>query len=400
MNLVKKQEAVFGASTSAADANKFYTILLDARGSTASENMYDVAEKLLNGEKENAKQSLEQLWALKKNLQNEQGAATIDLLLQYYQEKIDVLRTKEEKIKRVSTDSRKLLEEKRKKDSEIATVKQEIGDCTRGMAELKGKLDKLSVREQELTLIEAQLQKELQTNANEIVNGLYEIILAQKQGGGGLDIPFAAEEDRDVPAAKAAPEIKAPAAAGLTALSGGQVHGSMEEAKPAGDEPHIDCALREKIEKIYRQFEEAEQPVYPKSVVKTTRGTVIGEYFYDAKVYKNRRHYIFNSRFFLEQLKTGAGLLKSKFDQEVYADCMQMIQDGYKRITGSTTLHFEIATNEILNEKTLKELWQNLKSRSYADIEKFCGKLQAKLDAMAANQTQMLKEQMARLVSQ
>jgi len=78
-------------SKSTPDSNKFYSILLDTRASTMSENMFDTAEKLLQGEKDNAKSALDHLWALKKNMQNQDEASTVDLLIQFYQNKIDIL---------------------------------------------------------------------------------------------------------------------------------------------------------------------------------------------------------------------------------------------------------------------------------------------------------------------
>ena len=111
-------ESIFGMENSSVDANRFYTILLDAKAANVSENMCDIAEKLLSGEKENAKIALEQLWNLKKNLITEPNS-TIDLLINFYQDKMDILRTKEEHIKKVSRDSRDLLEEKRRRDEEL-----------------------------------------------------------------------------------------------------------------------------------------------------------------------------------------------------------------------------------------------------------------------------------------
>ena len=177
------KDSLFGLEKSTTDVNRFYSILLDARSVKVAANMYDIAEKIINGEKDNAKTALDQLWALKKNLMGEKNG-TIDLLINYYQDKIDILRAKEEHIKKVARDSRGLLEDKRKKDEEIASVKQQIGDCTREIRELNAKLEKLNVKEQELVLIEEQLKKELNVNENEIVNGLYEIILAQQEAEG------------------------------------------------------------------------------------------------------------------------------------------------------------------------------------------------------------------------
>jgi hypothetical protein len=73
-----------------------------------------------------------------------------------------------------------------------------------------------------------------------------------------------------------------------------------------------------------------------------------------------------------------------------------MIQDAYKRITENQMMHFEIATSEILNERTLKELWQNMKSHDYTESGRFCKRLSAKIGALKSNYHAMLKEQMGR----
>jgi hypothetical protein len=142
--------------------------------------------------------------------------------------------------------------------------------------------------------------------------------------------------------------------------------------------------------------EPALPPPFPKSVVKTTRGRVIGEYYYDPKAYKNKRHYIFNSRFFLQQLGWGLNVLQGHADQTLYTELLQMIQDAYKRISENRMMHFEISTSEILNERTLKELWQSMKTKDFAEAGRFCKRLNAKIDLLRSNYHAMLKEQMGR----
>ena len=53
-------------------------------------------------------------------------------------------------------------------------------ECNNELRELNAKLEKLKVKEQELSLIEQQLKQELNSNENEIINGLYEIILLSR----------------------------------------------------------------------------------------------------------------------------------------------------------------------------------------------------------------------------
>ena len=416
-NMEKLPDTMFTLSKSTPDSNRFYSILLDTRASTMSETMYDTAEKLLQGEKENAKAALEHLWSLKKNMQNPDEVSTIDLLIQYYQNKIDVLRNKEEHIKKVSRDSRGLLEDKRKRDAEVATIKQEIADCTSELKDLGSKLEKLKIKEQELTLIEGQLQKELVVNENEIINGLYEIIIINSQeepgDSNGLSDKLRAQADdtaseKDLPIA-AAPE-KLSARLTETKVNPPVGDETAEIPVPIGNTKQSDrreileeMAPKEPKEEpdyaVYRQPEEQLPAPYPKSVVKTTKGRVVGEYYYDAKSYKNKRHYIFNSKFFLEQLSQGLIAYKTKNDETVHTELLQMIQDAYKRISENPSMHFEISTNEILNDKTVKELWRDVKTKNIVDATRFCKRLGAKISALGANYREILIEQMNRSVT-
>jgi hypothetical protein len=365
--------------------------------------MYDVAERLLASEAANAKTVLEQLWALKKNMEEDAQTGTVDLIIDFYQEKMDILRNKEEKIKKVSRDSRSLLEEKRKRDREIATIKQEVRDCSSEIERLTKKLDQLKVKEQELTLIETQVQRELQGNANEVINGLYEIILARQDGmsvsdadgdddrpARGAVIPDGVGEEDEEGSGDAAWEPSAKTGLGLERetdpdSSNGQVDngGGAESANAAAtagsEEPVVE-----------------EAPPFPKSVVKTTRGRVIGEYYYDPKMYKNRRQYIYNSDFFCTRLGKALNVLKVGFDQGTYGEAKQMIADACTRIAESSSLHFEVSTNEILNEDTLRQLLVDMKARRFDECARLCARLKAKINAMGSNYRILLKEQMVR----
>ena len=377
----KIRQSILDSGGSTVDGNKLYSILLDARASKVSENMFDVAENLVGSEKENAKGALEQLWALKRDMQSEHETGTVDLLIKFYQEKLNVLRNKEENIKRISKDSRTLLEDKRKRDSEIAAVKQEISDCSIEINRLNTKLHKLRVKEQELTLIETQVSKELKTNANEIVNGLYEIILTQQSFGA---------EDQAYDEAPVEPDSAAPAAQEIAQEETHGVDIFAEKEIDGADESGEDVILLERLEKT-------PLPVLPKSVVKTTKGIVIGEYYYNPKVYKNERHYIFSSNFLHQKLASAVRSLQLDYEQGRYGEAIQMVQDAYKRIDSNENIHFEVSTNEILNLKTLKEMYHDLRARKYEEVLIACNKLKAKIAALGSNYSEMLAEQMKRL---
>ncbi len=399
-----------GGST---DSNRLYSILLDARASKVSETMYDIAESLVESEKENAKSALDRLWSLKKNIQDDVDTATIDMLIQHYQEKVDILRAREESIHKVGTDSRSLLEDKRRRDSEIATVKQEITDCSRELEQLSLKLDQLKTKEQELTLIEVQVRKELESNANEVINGLYEIILSHDALTGGYEensgnehqtpdglqckpVENAAAEEIDVQVEKAE------SGNDIETSEPSEKSAEMPEAQAEDtvglSEPQEDFG--DFTERLAPRDEAAVEISYPKSVVRTTRGRVIGEYYYDAKAYKNERHYVYNSRFLREQVARAVTILEDSFDQVVHAEVMQIVRDALERIKENEKLHFEISTNEILNESSLEALLQSMRNRDFLEAARFCTRLRSKVRALGANYGSMLQEQMDRYLEE
>ncbi|NLP02104.1 MAG: hypothetical protein GX089_06390 [Fibrobacter sp.] len=383
-------ETIFGVENSTVDSNRFYSILLDAKDRSVSMSMCEITEKLLEGEKENAKIALEQLWNLRKNILTGSNS-NLDHLISFYQEKIDILRDKEENLKRISKDSKKLLEEKRKRDEEIAEIKQQISESTKQLNELTSKLESLKSKEQELAGQEQKLKEEIDRNENAIINGLYEIVFSHKEEKKTSEekLPVeAAEKKDDEPEEETEAHIEVkdslpPPMEQKPALE------IIEESKSDAAEPAIPETKEQPVVEI-------EISPFPKSVVKTTSGKIIGEYYYDGKVYKNERHYIFNSKFFCDQLFLKHKILKNCFEQVTYSEILQMIQDAYKRITENNRLHFEVSTNEILNEKTLKQLWQDMRLKSLDEAEWFITKLRAKIDALGSNYNAMLQEQMKR----
>jgi hypothetical protein len=124
---------------------------------------------------------------------------------------------------------------------------------------------------------------------------------------------------------------------------------------------------------------------------------VLGEYCYDAAVEKEKRHYVYNTKFLCEQLSLGLDMLRKDYDRENHAELVQMLQDVGARVAKSDTLHFEIATYDIVNPGKLQEAWQQLKNRSYDDVQAFCDRLRAKLDTLGPNYRRLLKAQLDRL---
>jgi hypothetical protein len=200
-------------------------------------------------------------------------------------------------------------------------------------------------------------------------------------------VPETAEGSREEP-----PEVTSP----------GDLHAAPEIVDDINDDVPVEKSEDAESDFVlYKRDDPGLPPVFPKSVVKTTAGRVVGEYYYDSNVYKTKRHYIFNSKFFLEQLANClAALRNAPGAGDVLADLLQMIQDAHKRISETPCMHFEIATNEILNEKTLKALWQTVKSHDFEEASRFCRRLNAKIGALGSNYRSILKEQMTRCQEQ
>jgi hypothetical protein len=283
-------------------------------------------------------------------------------------------------------------------------VKQEIGECTRETGRLQEKLRELKVKEQELVLIGGQVEKELKLNANEVVNGLYEIILASQEHNDerfSLDNELSQGEYNDT-----VEEVSsdAPAQGRPEVSDEAPVSELPDEAKNGAPVFSLKAQKMDDTDLFepFRADSKKNKPivtvpvVFPKSVVKTTRGVVVGEYYYDANVPKNKRHYVYNSSFFREHLSVVCAELNASFDRTAYAEAVQIIQDAYKRITEKSSLHFEVSTNEILNKNVLKELLQKISARDFEMVLIVCNKLKAKIDALGNNYFEMLKEQMTR----
>ena len=192
------------------------------------------------------------------------------------------------------------------------------------MPSLTAKLEKLRAREKDSELADVRVRKELEVNENEIVSGLYEIILSQAEGEnpvekftGKLKRQIAgapAKESASVakvePSAQAepAPEESDPVAEPRAKAADASVADApididiFEIDKDKTSSFSLDALRKAGGQETAGESMEPEAALFPKSVVKTVKGRVIGEYYYDPKVPRDKRHYIYNARFFLDRL--------------------------------------------------------------------------------------------------
>jgi hypothetical protein len=172
---------------------------------------------------------------------------------------------------------------------------------------------------------------------------------------------------------------------------------SAEVLDSDGKEPATEMLRAADIQAAVPPLAPPPEPVvYPKSVVKMG-GKVIGEYYHDGNtVSKERRHYIYNSRFMAERLSVGMKRIKNRFSQDVQAELIKIAEDVLNRVRGNAGFHFEVSTNEILNDKNLSQLVSDLKQRNWDDADRFAVRLAAKVATLGSNYEAMLQEQMER----
>ncbi len=367
---------------SVAHSDDYYSLHVDARDSTVGDSLYDIAEKLLIGEMENARQSLERLWALKKTTQSGAGDTVVTRLIEYYERKLNALRAREQRVRQVSENSRALIELKRRSEGQLTDLKQTIGVCTQQMEELAERLDKLRRQERELDESAVTAGRELEESEQEVLGALLEIITVKET------------KQHD----EAAEQAQKQAVASETE--------SSHEEKAQTPKPDGGARTRSAPQTVPEQTQPGIAPIgfigepgiYAKSVVKTTGGRVLGEYYYEPAVDKSLRHYVYNSRFLLEQLSLGLEMLRSDYDHEDHVELAHMLQDVRQRVAQFPNLHYETATEDIVNGDGLQVTHEQLKNRQFDAVSEFCGRLQAKLDTLGPSHRRLLRTQMDRLV--
>ena len=151
---------------------------------TAYENnqqqeIYGATENIVRREKELCELALADLKRLAGKSDHD---GTLKLVLDHYQQRLDVAKEKEEKITNLSEDSRKMMEEYKKRTQELADVKRTLMESQSKLRELAKTTEKLIKKEEELRFIETNLRSELDKNKRNLINGLYEIVAEFSEG--------------------------------------------------------------------------------------------------------------------------------------------------------------------------------------------------------------------------
>jgi hypothetical protein len=333
--------------------NKIFHALTTAYENNQQQEIYGATENIVRREKELCEMALADLKRLAGSKSDPDG--TLKLVMDHYQQRLVLASEKEEKINHLSEDSRKMMEEYKKRTQELADVKRNLMESQSKLRELAKSTEKLIKKEEELRFIETNLRTELDKNKRNIINGLYEIV---------TDLPDSPESPAAVPVeiqARPAPEpVPAPPAPPIAqrpvpeqpvpkpeSLLQEPANDSVRQfteglfrkaANPlASEESIFGKALPAQAESVWTrdmamgvgpafpigQASAPAQPAIPspnvgreggmvekaarlkmfepgkalcnKSMVKTPDGEVISEYFYSPLHPKEGRHYIFNS---------------------------------------------------------------------------------------------------------
>lgn len=364
--------------------NRIYNALVKAENSSKSaENLFDISGHMIEREKDNSKKALEELWILKKTCQ-EKDIKVLDLLIDYYQKKVDSVRQKEERLRQISGESGKLIEDRKKLQHDLAGITQEIEDCTQEINFLKAKQEKLQTKERELKEKTDTLGNKIQDHEKEMLDSLHTVILLKPEEKNSAYPPSSAMITPMAAQKTTAPPIE-----------------PLEQTKPVLEASEVMAETKSSPavpDSIYKTYKQAETSRFPKSIVKTDKGRILGEYHYDPKVYKNSRSYVFNGRYFVDQLRKGIELFRiDETNVNILNDFVLMVSDILNRVQSRPNIHFEVSTNEILNAASLSELMEGMKVRDLNMLENFCNRYTKKIEMLGQNHEMILAEQLANL---
>jgi len=387
--------------------NKIFHALTTAYENNQQQEIYGATENIVRREKELCELALADLKKLGGGKNDPDG--TLKLVMDHYQQRLLLATEKEEKINHLSEDSRKMLEEYKKRTQELADVKRNLMESQSKLRELAKSTEKLIKKEEELRFIETNLRTELDKNKRNIINGLYEIVTdlpdspeprAVKEAPARpepttvsipappplserpvLEKPFVPKPDPILqepapdparafteglfrksanPMAAEESLFGKPAATNAEsvwtrdkAMGGGAPFGfglASPAAAPQASSPNVPIREGGLIEKAARlKMFEPGKALCNKSMVKTADGEVISEYFYSPLHPKDSRHYIFNSLYAVWSLLS----LKAK-DEEAFQDRVETVfTDLLSRLEHGQNIHLESFLSEEINKDVL-----------------------------------------------
>ncbi len=390
------------------EENKIYTALFSSKTQEEMRNLFFISDRIVKKESKNTKEILEDLWSLKKSRTGEE-AGTIDLLIDFYQKKLDLLRDKEEVLVKTTGDSQKMIEDRKKKNSELARVRQDLDDCRKTAQQLKEKEDRLSKMESELKFIDDQIKKELTNNENLVIGTLVEIFLTNRSitesglperiknttetvqrppARPGTESPASSIEERIRPRHQLeTDEIKLP-----DDLSGLSPHKDSEEV--IAGEGDVEAAEIKSARDLYEKHSKIKRINYYKSVTKTHTGKKLSEFYFNPSDNREPKRMIFNGRYFIQQLNLGVIQLLKEYDQALYDEIFKMIARTYRKIyEGSDHITFEFPTQELFNMTTLETIKNEFINSEFDQIIKFCADYNELVESIGPKYNDLLIQQ-------
>lgn len=390
--------------------NRIFNTLIKSSENINQSNLFDTSSRMINREKELSQKALEELWTLKKNAKDE-DFRTIDLLIDYYQKKVDGVRQKEEKLKKVGEASLDLLELRNDKHKELSNITLELSDCNKEISFLKAKKEKLMISEAKQIKTIDKLSSKILHNENEVLTGLRSIILSSEQNTieeidavikNDLDTQNLISKQQNQQPINSEinnrPDLDSTIDSAFNSITNDvddkpSILKSENFIKTDDDDP--ENSLENKGSDILTEYKVVNIQHFSKSIVKTERGRILGEYFYDSRVSKSDRHYIFNSEYFFKQLKIGIDLFKNDVtNSSILSDLIMIAVDLKNRLKNKKTIHLEISMNEILNNETLSIIIDSLKKKDFDGVLSFCKKSKNKFIKLGNNHSTLLDKQL------
>lgn len=419
--------------------NKIFHALTTAYENNQQQEIYGATENIVRREKELCELALGDLRKLAGGKSDPDG--TLKLVMDHYQQRLHLATEKEEKINHLSEDSRKMLEEYKKRTQELADVKRNLMESQSKLRELAKNTEKLLKKEEELRFIETNLRTELDKNKRNIINGLYEIVSDLPDHPEPIVAALAKPEPSPAPAAaaiaaekpafqKAEPLIQdlpkeasrafteglfrkaANPLAAEESIFGKSVPGSAESvwtrdnvlgggaqapqtqqaaAVPAQQIPSPNIfregGLIEKAARL-KMFEPG-KALCNKSMVKTADGEVISEYFYSPLHPKDGRHYIFNSLYAVWSLLS----LKAR-DEEAFQERIETVfTDLLSRLEHGQNIHLEGFLNEEINRDVLSRVLDAPRSDRVMLFETIAQKLLGRIESVGPGRAGLIDHQ-------
>jgi len=432
--------------------NKIFHALTTAYENNQQQEIYGATENIVRREKELCELALTDL----KRLAGGKGDpdATLKLVLEHYESRLAAAREKEERINHLSEDSRKMMEEYKKRTQELADVKRNLMESQSKLRELARNTEKLMKKEEELRFIETNLRTELDKNKRNIINGLYEIVADfSEQAADPVPEPASALPERPpaAPAAEIPPALPPPAAAAQPLFAEDRspeppsetvqaapqeaprsfTEGLFRKADPplAKEEPVFGKALPAYAESAWSRDRIADASAAPpaqapsigihapmregglvekaarlkmfepgkalcnKSMVKTQDGEVISEYFYSPLHPKEGRQYIFNSLYAIWSLLS----LKSR-DEEVFQERLETVfTDLISRLEHSRNIHLESFLSEEINKDILSRVLATKREDRPAAFESMALRLLGRTEAVGPSRAGLIDNQLRQL---